>query len=143
MTSVVSLIVCGAVTLLCYIFARPLVQIFLSTPDALDLGVTFSRIMLSTAWLFGVYYAMINALQAVGAAKPSLWLSVCRQGIIYIPAVFLFKAVIGINGLAWAQPVADLLSIVLAVAMTLRTIRKCKEADAKEQAAAAANAAGA
>lgn len=142
-TSIFSLIVCGAVTLLCYIFARPLFQIFLSTPDALDLGVTFSRIMLSTAWLFGVYYAMINALQAVGAAKPSLWLSVCRQGIIYIPAVFLFKAVIGINGLAWAQPVADLLSIVLAVAMTLRTIRKCKEADAKEQAAAAANAAGA
>lgn len=128
-TTIFSLILCGAVTILCFVFARPIVQVFLSTPDALDAAVTFSKIMLSTAWLFGVYYSLINALQAVGAAAPSLWLSVCRQGIVYIPAVFLFNALIGINGLAWAQPAADIVSLALAFLLTFRMIHKLKTAD--------------
>lgn len=128
-TTVFSLILCGAVTVLCFIFARPIVSVFLTTKDALNTGVTFSRIMLSTAWLFGVYYSLVNALQAVGAAMPSFWTSVCRQGIIYIPAVFIFNAAIGINGLAWAQPAADILSLALAIALNIRTIRKCHAED--------------
>lgn len=128
-TTVFSLILCGAVTVLCFIFARPIVSVFLTTKDALNTGVTFSRIMLSTAWLFGVYYSLVNALQAVGAAMPSFWTSVCRQGIIYIPAIFIFNAAIGINGLAWAQPAADILSLALAIALNIRTIRKCHAED--------------
>jgi putative MATE family efflux protein len=131
-TALFSLVICGAVTAVCFIFARPLVHVFLTTPGALDYGVTFSRIMLSTAWLFGFYYSLVNALQAVGAATPSLWLSVCRQGIVYIPALFVFRALIGINGLAWAQPAADLISLAVAIVLNLRMIKKLHNEDAKD-----------
>ena len=49
----------------------------------------------------------------MGAATPSFIVSVCRQGIIYIPAVFVMGAIMGANGLVWAQPVADVLSLLL------------------------------
>lgn len=88
---------------------------FLSDAAAFEYGLRFSRILLSTSVLFGVYYVLTNALQAMGAATPSLIINLSRQGIIYIPALFLLEAMIGVNGLIWAQPVADVLSLLLAV----------------------------
>jgi multidrug efflux pump len=101
--------------LICFVFAPQIVSVFLTNDEALELGTRFSRIMLTTAWLFGIFYVLMNALQAVGAAVPSLVISLCRQGFIYIPALFILEAVIGMNGLAWAQPVADVLSLLIEV----------------------------
>lgn len=50
--------------------------------------------------------------------------SIFRQGIIFIPAVFIMKAIIGVDGLIWAQPVADVLSLVIIMFMSLYKIRK-------------------
>ena len=86
--------------------------------------MTFSRILLSTSALFGVYYVLINALQAMGAATPSLIINLSRQGLIYIPALFFLEAVLGITGLIWAQPVADVLSLLLAVVLYVPRYRK-------------------
>ena len=47
-----------------------------------------------------------------------------RQGLIFIPALFLLQAAIGITGLVWAQPVADILSIGLAWFLYGRVSRK-------------------
>ncbi|MGN0371649.1 MAG: MATE family efflux transporter, partial [Enterocloster sp.] len=97
---------------------------FLTDAAAFDFGVTFSRILLSTSALFGVYYVLINALQAMGAATPSLIINLSRQGLIYIPALFFLEAVLGITGLIWAQPVADVLSLLLAVVLYVPRYRK-------------------
>lgn len=112
-SAVFGLLLCAVVALGCFAFTQPIVKIFLTEASALTDGVSFTRIMLTTAWLFGLYYVLLNALQAMGAAKPSFVVSVCRQGVIYIPAVFLMGAVMGQSGLVWAQPVADVLSLVL------------------------------
>lgn len=63
---------------------------FLSNPKALSLGIEFSRIMLTTSFLFGMFYVLSNALQAMGAATSALIINMSRQGIIYIPAIFIF-----------------------------------------------------
>ena len=44
----------------------------------------------------------LDALQAMGAAIPALLISMNRQGIIFIPALFILQAVIGMTGLVWA-----------------------------------------
>ena len=62
---------------------------FLSNPKALSLGIEFSRIMLTTSFLFGMFYVLSNALQAMGAATSALIINMSRQGIIYIPAIFI------------------------------------------------------
>ena len=109
------LVVCIVMALICTVFTEPIVKIFLSEATALSDGITFTRIMISTGWLFGFYYVLLNALQAMGAATPSFIVSVCRQGIIYIPMVFVLGRILGVNGLVWAQPVADILSLLLVV----------------------------
>ena len=102
-------------TVICYIFTRQIVGAFLTDSAAFEYGVSFSRILLCTSFLFGVFYVLTNALQACGAARESLIVSISRQGLIYIPAMFLLGALFNETGLIWAQPVADVLSLVLAV----------------------------
>ncbi|MBP5736676.1 MAG: MATE family efflux transporter [Acidaminococcaceae bacterium] len=111
-------------TVVCYIFSDWLVSVFLTEPQAFDYGVLFVRILLTTSFLFGVFYVLANALQAAGAATASLIVNLSRQGIIYIPALFILKPLLGATGLVWAQPVADLLSIILVAVMYVKTVDK-------------------
>lgn len=121
--------VCVLCAALCLGFTAPIVRMFLTEAAALADGLTFTRIFLSTAWLFGLYYVLLNALQqAMGAARPSFAVSVCRQGVIYIPALFIIGRIMGANGLVWAQPVADLLSLALVAALLPVQLKKWRRA---------------
>lgn len=121
---VFALLLSTALTILCYVFTDQIVLAFLTDENAFAYAVKFARILLSTSFLFGVFYVLINTLQAMGAATASLIISISRQGLIYIPSLFILQAVVGINGLVWAQPVADILSIILSVALCVWTIHQ-------------------
>lgn len=124
---VFSLALSAVMTGVCYLFTDQIVSAFLNDPDAFGYAAGFARILLTTSFLFGVFYVLSNALQAMGAAAQALIINVSRQGLIYIPALFIMKAAIGVTGLVWAQPVADLLSTVLVVVLYLVTVRKMQE----------------
>lgn len=111
-------------TIFCYLFTNQIVSVFLTDESAFDYAVRFARILLTTSTLFGVFYVLTNALQAMGAAVSSLIINLSRQGIIYIPALFVLRAALGITGLVWAQPIADILSIGLAVILYNITLKK-------------------
>ena len=110
-------------TIICYVFDRQIVGVFLSDPEALQYGVEFSRILLTTSFLFGMFYVLSNALQAMGAATSALIINMSRQGLIYIPVIFILQSIIGMDGLLWAQPVADILSVVLVVILYRVTLK--------------------
>lgn len=114
----------AVLTLLCYIFTGQIVSVFLTDKSAYDYGISFSRILLSTSILFGVFYVLLNALQAMGKGKESLVVNVSRQGLIYIPASFILSSFFNEKGLLWAQPVADILSLLLALVLYIRIHRK-------------------
>lgn len=118
------LVICIVMALICTVFTEPIVKVFLTEATALSDGITFTRIMISTGWLFGLYYVLLNALQAMGAATPSFIVSVCRQGVIYIPMVFILGGILSANGLVWAQPVADILSLLLVMILLLFQLKK-------------------
>lgn len=109
---------------ICYVFTHQIVRVFLTDMAAFDYGVSFARILLYTSFLFGIFYVLINALQASGAAMESLIVNISRQGLIYIPAMFILGALFNETGLIWAQPVADILSLLLAIILYRRRIRK-------------------
>ena len=75
------------------------------------------EIIRMTPFLFGMFYVLSNALQAIGAATAALIINMSRQGLIYIPAVFILQATMGMDGLLWAQPIADVLSVIFVVVL--------------------------
>ena len=62
----------------------------------------------------------------MGAATEALVVNLSRQGIIYIPAVFIMQTLLGITEPVWAQPVADVLSLVLIAVLYIFCMRKMK-----------------
>lgn len=110
----------------CYLFVNQIVGVFLTDITAFDYAVRFARILMTTSFLFGVFYVLIYTLQAMGAATASLIANLSRQGIIFIPVLLILKSVSGLNGIVWAQPVADILAIVLAVILYARTYKTMK-----------------
>ena len=115
----------GAVmTGLCYLLRSSIIHVFLTEPSSFDYALTFTSILLTTSVLFGVFYVLTNSLQAMGAAVQALIINLSRQGIIYIPALYMLQTLLEAEGLAWAQPVADLLSTTLVALLYLWTSRK-------------------
>lgn len=123
-TIIFALILGTVLAAICYIFTNQIVGAFLTDQTAFTYAVQFARILLSTSFLFGVFYVLVNALQAMGAAMPALLISMSRQGIIFIPALFILQSAIGMTGLVWAQPVADVLSILIAATLFGKTMKK-------------------
>lgn len=131
LSNIFSLLLGTVLTLICLIFNKQIVLAFLTNEQALSYGISFSKILLSTSFVFGFYYVMLNALQAMGAATESLIINLSRQGLIYIPALFILQSTFGINGLVWAQPAADVLSLVLLLLLYFPALKK-KEGIAKK-----------
>ena len=121
---VFALVLSAVLTAICYFFTDQIVSVFLTDMEAFDYGVSFARILLYTSFLFGVFYVLINALQACGAAVESLIVNISRQGLIYIPAMFILGSLFHETGLIWAQPAADVLSLLQAFVLYRRKMGK-------------------
>ena len=119
-----ALAISAVMTGVCYLFTEEIVNLVLTREDAFDFGCRFSRILLTTSFLFGVFHVFANTLQAMGAATPSLIINLSRQGFLFIPVLFALEALLGLDGLLWAQPVVDVLSLLLAVALYIPCYRK-------------------
>lgn len=119
-----ALLLSTVLTLICMTFTEQLVRSFLTNAAAFDYGVSFSRILLCTSFLFGIFYVLISALQASGAATESLIVNISRQGLIFIPAMLILGSIFNEQGLIWAQPVADVLSLILAIVLNIHRTKK-------------------
>ena len=112
-------------TILCYTFAGPLVTTFLDNADAFDYGMQFSRTYILAGPVIGILFVMINAIQSTGAMLPSLILSVSRQGIIYLPILYIFTHLFHTARMAaMAQPVTDYFAATLSIILFIVTFKK-------------------
>lgn len=123
----------AAMTAACYLLTDQIVGAFLTDSAAYAYAVQFVHILLTTSILFGIFYVFANALQAMGAATAALVVNLSRQGFIYIPALFLLELLLGAQGLAWAQPVADVLSTLLVAGLYARNVRRLVPARASAE----------
>ena len=77
--------------------------------------------------LFGFYTVYSSLFLALGKGREGFILGACRQGICFIPVILLLPIVWGINGIMYAQPIADVLSAVITVFMAIPLHKKLNE----------------
>ena len=46
--------------------------------------------------------------------------------LIYVPAIYILNGILGVNGLVWAQQIADVLSIGLSVVLYMIAFKRVK-----------------
>ena len=77
--------------------------------------------------LFGFYTVYSSLFLALGKGREGFILGACRQGICFIPVILLLPFVWGLNGIMYAQPIADVLSAVITVFMAIPLHKKLNE----------------
>ena len=77
--------------------------------------------------LFGFYTVYSSLFLALGKGREGFILGACRQGICFIPVILLLPTVWGLNGIMYAQPIADVLSAVITVFMAIPLHKKLNE----------------
>lgn len=114
---------CVLISIFVFVFTKPIVAIFLTDQTALEQGIIFTRIMFSIGWTVGMMCVFMTTLQAIGAAKTSLIVSMSRQGLLFIPLVFIMGKIWGLYGIVWAQPTSDVITVVLAFILMMKEIK--------------------
>lgn len=123
-SSVITTVMGLIFTIIFYFEAETLIKVFLDDPQIVEIGTRFLRVMIIPMPIVGIQFILINTYQAMGMAVPSLVLSLARQGLIYIPALFIGNYFFGQDGLVFAQPLADGLTTILSGAFFLNITKK-------------------
>ena len=95
--------------------AQFIVRAFIDDPQTVQYGSQFQRIICLTGPCIPVSMVIIATFQAVGKKVLPLILSMLRKGAVDIPAMFLMNRLVGITGIVWATPIADVVSMVAAI----------------------------
>lgn len=114
-TTVLILITGTALTAVCFLLRRPIAMLFLNDPDLLELSCHIMTIGLIAMPVIGLNYLAVSYLQATGFAGRASMLSVARQGLAFVPALYILHAVFGMEGIFWASAAADIVAVVISV----------------------------
>lgn len=108
------------------IFATPLVTFFIPDEATVAFGKVFLRICcLATPLMFYNLHSTFT-LQAMGKGPESLILSICRQGLVNIPLLFLLNTIFGLYGVVSTQAVADAITLVISTLLVQKVLREMK-----------------
>lgn len=115
-----STIFCVAAGLLFTLFSTTIVSQFTTgNSEMIHIGASSLRINGITFMLFGFYTVYSSLFLALGKGTAGFILGACRQGICFIPVILILPSVWELNGILYAQPIADVLSTIVTVLMVI------------------------
>lgn len=95
--------------------------------EMIRIGATSLRANGISIMFFGFYTVYSSLFLALGKGREGFILGACRQGICFIPVILLLPIVWGLNGILYAQPIADVLSAAITVFMAIPLHKKLNE----------------
>lgn len=111
-------------------FPRPFVSVFAKdSPELINMASHALSCMVMMFPIVGIQIVSTAFFQSIGYAQKSIFLSLTRQLIFLVPAIFILPHIFNdpLEGLWHAAPVADGLASVLAITLLLLQVKKFKK----------------
>lgn len=83
--------------------------------------------------LVGYQIVVTNFFQCIGMAGKSIFLSLTRQFLLLLPALFILPPLFGVNGIWYSLPTADFLATMLTAIMFIWQVNKFKKMEVAEK----------
>ena len=98
-------------------------MLFNQNPVIVDYGkcLLISQVALYPA--FGLCYMMTITYQTIGSPRYGLFLSLICQGLFYVPFILLLPRLLGVTGIYFSQPAADVLTILVCV-LSIKSMKR-------------------
>ena len=110
-----------------YIKSEWIVTRFIDDPKVIAYGIPMLRALMLAGPFIGIMFVFTFSFQGMGKAMQSLILSAGRQGLVFFPVLILGNALFGLDGLVYAQPIADFFCLLLSIGMFLMLLRSAKK----------------
>lgn len=110
--------------LLIQAFPRFWITLFNRKPELVEFGVDALRIMLLMLPVIGFQIICSSYFQAIGKTHLATFLTLARQVIILIPAIFILSSLFGIMGVIFAVPLADFGAGILTSFFIMNELKK-------------------
>lgn len=129
--TLLSQIIASAVAgVLVWIFASPIISLF-GENAALELGVLSLRMHAVSLPFMAVCLVSGMLFQAIGEIGKAILISSTRQGIFFLPLIWLLPMYFQENGVAVTQGISDILSGIFSLPFILVAIHMCKKTGRK------------
>lgn len=110
------------------VFGADIISVFTPLKQVIELAVIILNALLWSLPFWGAIVISSISVQAMGKPAASLLLSIMRQGLIYIPIAITFNRIFGFTGLIYSQPIADFLSLLVALTVLITTVNRAQKA---------------
>lgn len=132
-SSIISVLSIGAISVLIAVFAEPIILLFTENDvQMIEIGkmclISQCAVMALNAWVIIVNMFYNGLGMAVGA----IILGISRQGFCFIPIILFLPRLIGLDGVIYAQAIADAASFLITIPFALRIMRAVSAAEKKE-----------
>ena len=117
-------VICAAVF---FIFPEQIVGIFIKDEATVSQGAVFLRGRCFSLPFMMIGYHVVNYMNAVNKGKVSFLLAIIRHIVLIIPILIVMNAIWGLNGLIWAQLVADAINASIACLIFYKVNSKLKD----------------
>lgn len=106
----------------CFVFIpKQLLLMFNASESMLAIGIPALRII-AVHYLIAWFCIVTGSLfQAVGKAMYSMYVSICRQLLVLLPAAYILAKIGGLSLIWWCFPIAELMSLLISLVCLLRT----------------------
>lgn len=105
------------------IFAPWLVGIFTDSPEVIKTGAIVLRALMCILPFVGATSISRMSFQGMGKPQYAFGITLVRQLILYIPLLLVFNHAFGFSGLIWAQPLTELITMVVSLTLLTRFIK--------------------
>ena len=96
------------------IFPLQIIQLFGNGNDLyFEFGIRYMRYFMLFTLINGITILITTFFPAIGKAKTGAFLSLARQLLILLPMMLLMTYLFGVEGMMFATPVSDVISLVL------------------------------
>ena len=121
----VSTVYCTLLAVLGFIFAPGIVRVFRSDDaEVIRMGTEILRWQCLSFPLTGMVVMSNMYLQNIRKTVPAVLMATARQGLFFIPALFLGHWALGFLGIETAQTVSDACAFLLSLPLTIPTLRR-------------------
>ncbi len=121
----VGTVIAGLASALLLLFSRQVIGFFNpETQETLRIGSRMLMIMGLALPTLG-YSTYVNQLyQSLGFVKGATVLASCRQGIFFVPLIFLLPALLDLDGILLTQPLSDVLTCLVSIPFNVHFLKK-------------------
>lgn len=107
------------------IFPRQITSVFgQGSPEYFEFAVKYFRIYMFFTFINNIQPLTSNYFSAIGKPKTGLFLALTRQILFLLPLIIIFPLFMGIDGIMYAGPIADVMAFAISFFMIIHEFRK-------------------